>query len=728
MSTRRTLRIILGVTGAAAAIALVAVLADAVAPPKSISSTSQNRATPPAALVAEQLRKTLAGYQIVAANDLGMHCGNLDQRAVSILPPFNTVHAQVLRRGKLPVLLNKSQVKVVYSAASNPTDPTLASAIPSQVYKTNFWDRNPRTLNSYGYDAYNPQYPPGILKLFPLRPDMGLPVPDLQRLYLGDGKLVAGQQAMPSATAPPATKPYLVNIPQTFAAYYNTFPFFIKFPFGYTLSAVNFFSAEGIPAAPFDDKGRINAYPLMRVQAAAVAGNTLGLGAGTVIASVDAVTPVSAEVSCDGCHTSAIDGGNGSATDNKGFPVATRFSDPAFGQVPEPVSIAYAWALNVIRLHDKKHGTKLALSMPVQCQTCHYSPALDLAHLGPQGPGSALANGRQQTLHHSMSMAMHAFHGKLLKPGGIPLFPRMPSPAGRTIAVRDNILTQTCYQCHPGRVTKCFRGAMFDHGLACQDCHGSLTQIGTDFSKNVSPARPGAFIVAGDFYTNPATPRVPWANEPMCQSCHSGDAVKNLATSAGAVPAPDRIHLLQAYRTTDVNAKPIVAINRRFAENTSGIKQVLFRLSKGHGGVFCEGCHGSTHAEWPNRVGNANDNIAATQLQGHDGVLVECATCHGPNAFTVTDFVGNFDANGLMKGPHGMHPVNSPTGICITQWSSRTSAPRREPARHAMARRCKVRRWPGWPRTGLWSAMTPAGPDVWIPRSDRGSCCPRAPR
>src|SRR5271166_2082098 len=134
MSRRPTLRIILRVTAAAAAIALVAVIAaDAVAPPKSISSTSQNRSTPPATLVAEQLRKTLAGYQIVAANDLGMHCGNLDQRAVSILPPFNTLHAQVLRRGKLPVLLNKSQVKVVYSAASNPIDPSLASQLPSQV-------------------------------------------------------------------------------------------------------------------------------------------------------------------------------------------------------------------------------------------------------------------------------------------------------------------------------------------------------------------------------------------------------------------------------------------------------------------------------------------------------------------------------------------------------------------------------------------------------------------
>lgn len=659
MKRRGLLRVLVHVLGIGVCALSLGIAAHGLTQPKSINSTSQNRSTPPSSLVAEQIRRTLSGYQIVASNDLGMHCANLDQRVVSILPPFNTLHAQAMRTGKVPVIVPNTQVKVVYSAASHATDPALANAIPPLVFKTNFWDKNPRTLNSYAYDAYNPQYPPGILKLFPLKADMGLPVPDLQRLYLGDGKLAAGQQAMPDATVPPITRPYAANLPQSFQTYYKNFPFFIKFPFGYTLSSLNLFSAEGIPAAGFDDVGRLNAYPLMRVQAAAVAGNTLGLPPGSVVASVDTVMPVSSEVSCNNCHTSAVDGGNGLATDGLGFSVATRFDDPLFGSVPESVSIAYAWALNVIRLHDKKHHTTLAKATPVQCQTCHYSPALDLAHLGPQGPGSPVANGRQQTLHHSFSMAMHGFHGKLLKSDGKPLFPAMPSPLGRTIATRDNILQQTCYQCHPGGNTKCLRGKMFDVGAACQDCHGSMTQVGTDFSKNVSPSHPNAFILASDYYTNPRTPRVPWANEPMCQSCHSGDAVKNLTGLPGVVASLDKIHLLQAYRTTDQSAKPIVATNRRFAENASGTKQVLYRLSKGHGGVFCEGCHGSTHAEWPNRVGNANDNVNPTQIQGHDGVLVECASCHGPNAFTVIDFVGNFDANGSMKGPHGMHPVNS---------------------------------------------------------------------
>ena len=141
------------------------------------------------------------------------------------------------------------------------------------------------------------------------------------------------------------------------------------------------------------------------------------------------------------------------------------------------------------------------------------------------------------------------------------MFALMPSPKGRGLARRDNILQRSCYRCHPGQQTKCFRGAMSNAGLACQDCHGQMGQVGVDFSKNVSPSNPGAFIVAGDFYTNPATPRVPWANEPMCQSCHTGDAVSSLAGSANVIKSSDGITLLEAYRTNDANAKPIVAPN-----------------------------------------------------------------------------------------------------------------------------------------------------------------------
>ncbi len=615
---------------------------------KSINSTSQNRSSLPQAAVSEQPSAQQAGYQILAANDLGMHCGDLDQRVASILPPFNVLHAQVVQRGRVPRILDQSQLEVVYSAASNAQDPALANPVTPMVYKTNFWDKNPRTGNPIGFDAFDPYYPPSILKLFALSSDAGLPVPDLQRLYFGDGQLAADQQEMPSSTTPFVTQPYAANVPQPFALFYKSFPFFMKFAFGYSLTGINWFSAEGIPMTPFDDMGRQNPYPLLRVQARAVSGNTLGLAAGTVVSSLDTVTPVAGEVSCGNCHLSAPYG-NGMATG--GITVAVPSDDPLYGQVPPAVSTEYAFDLNILRLHDVRNGTNLQSSTPVSCQRCHYTPALDLAHVGP-----ADVNGRQQTTHRSFSRVMHGYHGSL----GI--FPEMPGPNGRAAAVRDEVLNQTCYQCHPGRTTKCFRGAMYNAGQACQDCHGNMAQVGNDFSGAVSASSPGKFVVAGNFYTSAQTPRVPWANEPLCQSCHTGDVLRNLTASSNVVKSGDGIRLVQAYRTGDTMAKPIVATNRRFAENQTGsgstTKQVLYRLSHGHGGIFCEGCHGSTHAEWPNATANANDNVAATQLQGHDGKLMECRTCHGANTFTVDDFRGNFDSNGWMKGPHGMHPVN----------------------------------------------------------------------
>jgi hypothetical protein len=223
---------------------------------------------------------------------------------------------------------------------------------------------------------------------------------------------------MPSLVIPPyVTQPYTTNVPQPFALFYQRFPFFVSFPFGYILPEVNWFSAEGIPVTAFDDSGRSNPFPLMRVQAKAVQGNTLGVAPGTLLASLDTPTPVSGELNCQACHTSAMDGGNGLATDNKGFPIATRFDDPQYGQVPEVVSIEFAFDLNVLRLHDKRHATTLQHQTPVSCQKCHYSPALDLAHVGPKALKSPDANGRDQIRHGSMSRVIHAFHGRLKSPG-----------------------------------------------------------------------------------------------------------------------------------------------------------------------------------------------------------------------------------------------------------------------------------------------------------------------
>lgn len=66
---------------------------------------------------------------VLGWNDLGMHCMNEDFSEIMILPPFNTVHAQVIQRGDDPRIVSKG-VKIKYSFVKNTTSSD----------KTNFWD------------------------------------------------------------------------------------------------------------------------------------------------------------------------------------------------------------------------------------------------------------------------------------------------------------------------------------------------------------------------------------------------------------------------------------------------------------------------------------------------------------------------------------------------------------------------------------------------------------
>ena len=630
----------------------------------SLTSTSQPRIAGPYTPVPQQAFAGDGAHVVLPSNDLGMHCDNLDTRIATILPPFNVLHAQVIAKGAKPALLNAQQASVIYSAAANPNDPALAYPpvfTPNGgVYKTNF-----------GTDVlatYLAMYPPGILAPFYKLPatrknDVGLPVPDVEQLYLGNGQLTLHQQTMPDVTdivfdpktnAPTLLhqKPYKANQPQPFRAYEAAWPLFVNFPFGYAADNLNWFAAEGIPITSVDDAGRVNPFPLMRVQASLA-------GSRKVVASTDVVVPVSAEANCRNCHLPAPYG-NGLATTALKNPTLPT-DDPAKAKVLELASEEWASNINTLRLHDIRYKTNIytgyngktgAAKQPVLCQTCHYSPALDLAQLGPQS-----GNGLEQTAHETNSRVMHWVHGNMTL-NGAPLFPLMPppndsrrtSPPGNPInKFTNDTLQASCYQCHPGERTECLRGTMFANaGVVCQDCHGQMTQVGDDFSKNLPG---GTFILAADYYTNPKTPRVPWANEPTCGSCHTGDASSNLSGKSGTIPAGDTIRLLQAYLTTDAKATPILPTNLRFAEPrvTSGPAKgnpQLFRLSTdSHGGVFCEGCHGPTHAEYPVLNAASNDNVTATQLQGHTGKVLECDTCHSGSLGTT------------LAGPHGLHPV-----------------------------------------------------------------------
>ena len=467
------------------------------------------------AIIAPPQASSAASFRVLAWNNLGMHCMDDDFSVFSLLPPYNTLGAQVTRDGVL--VTDPSRVSVTYQAVADPS----GSINTSSANKTNFW--------TYAGDLYGA---------------VGLPV-----------DLGLASYDMPGAG----------NVPQSF---------------GFD-PLTNAWIAEGIPITPYDDAGARNPYPLMRIEVRDPVTHAL-------LTQVDSVLPVSDEMDCRGCHAS------GSGPD----------AQPIAGWVNEP-DAARDHRLNILRLHDEKQAanpvfahaletrgydaaglfaTATSGGTPILCAGCHLSNAL---------PGTGLAGVS------SLTQALHTGHATAID--------------DRTgLALGDSENRSACYNCHPGSVTRCLRGAMgaavaADGTLAmqCQDCHGSMHEVG-------------------------AAGRVGWLDEPTCQNCHTGSATHNNGqiryTNVFDAPGHRR-NAVDALFATTPNA-PVAPFS-------------LYRFSSGHGGLQCEACHDSTHAEAPSS--HRNDNLKAVAIQGHKGMISECSSCHPSLPSTTTG------------GPHGLH-------------------------------------------------------------------------
>lgn len=87
-------------------------------------------------LVAQQVSSQ---YVIVGYNELGMHCMNQDFSELMILPPFNTVRATVIRKGREPTII-QSGVTIKYSFPNNThsTDKTTFWMFAPQLFGATF--------------------------------------------------------------------------------------------------------------------------------------------------------------------------------------------------------------------------------------------------------------------------------------------------------------------------------------------------------------------------------------------------------------------------------------------------------------------------------------------------------------------------------------------------------------------------------------------------------------
>ncbi len=116
----------------------------------------------------------------------------------------------------------------------------------------------------------------------------------------------------------------------------------------------------------------------------------------------------------------------------------------------------------------------------------------------------------------------------------------------------------------------------------CYACHpGPNTQclrdvMSTQFGMTCTDCHQGGMLMLSD------ETRTPWVDEPRCANCHDAQHAEN----------PGK----------------------------------LFKQSTGHGGLYCEACHNSTHAILTSR--EAKDNLQSIALQGYAGTIGKCTVCH----------------------------------------------------------------------------------------------------
>ncbi len=115
-----------------------------------------------------------------------------------------------------------------------------------------------------------------------------------------------------------------------------------------------------------------------------------------------------------------------------------------------------------------------------------------------------------------------------------------------------------------------------------------------------------------------------------CYSCHPGPQTRCLRDVMSQQKGMDCIDCHGTMLKVSQNPSPWLQEPRcdSVACHGSGYAQdqPLYRMSKDHGGVYCEACHDSTHAVAPSR--EPNDAIKFVALQGHAGTLDKCTVCH----------------------------------------------------------------------------------------------------
>ena len=99
-----------------------------------------------AAALSVALAYAAGGATILGWNNLGMHCMDSDYSVFSILPPYNTIEAQLIVNGKL--VTNGAGYTVTYQAVADPT----GSINKSSIGKGNWLQYAPQLFGAVAGD------------------------------------------------------------------------------------------------------------------------------------------------------------------------------------------------------------------------------------------------------------------------------------------------------------------------------------------------------------------------------------------------------------------------------------------------------------------------------------------------------------------------------------------------------------------------------------------------
>jgi hypothetical protein len=111
-----------------------------------------------------------------------------------------------------------------------------------------------------------------------------------------------------------------------------------------------------------------------------------------------------------------------------------------------------------------------------------------------------------------------------------------------------------------------------------------------------------------------------------CYNCHPGPQTRCLRDVMSTEYGMTCIHCHGPMLKVAMNPNPWLREPRCDGCHDVAQDKPLYRFSKGHAGIYCEGCHDSTHAIAPSRL--YRDGIKFTALQGSNGPLSECSVCH----------------------------------------------------------------------------------------------------